>query len=301
MLLGYIFFNKIFGYHPFKNTKDSPISEATERLMGPDFKTLRDSGLDASEALRDREHSCFTVTSDDGLALNAAYFQSPDCSNKTAILIHGHNSHGMKDNSLKAIRYLAMGYNVLLPDNRACGKSQGKWETFGAKESLDTLKWIDKLVAMDKDVEIFLDGCSLGGATVCLLADKELPDNVKFLVSDCAFSRAKDEFIYILKNYIHLPPFPVLYTMNWWDRIINHVDFKDQQPIESVRHAKKPMLFIHGEEDRYIPAENARQLYEACPGDKELVLIKNAGHAATCVKGKEEYFGPVLRFAARYM
>ena len=200
MLLSYIAFDKIFGYHPFKNSKDLPISEATERIMGPDFKTLRDNGIDASEALGKMAHEQLTILSDDGLKLNAFYFPSAVPSDKTVVLVHGHNSHGMKDNSLKAVRYLAQGFNVLLPDNRACGKSEGKWETFGAKESLDTLRWIERLVADNPQVKIFADGCSLGGATVCLLSNRALPENVKFLVSDCAFVSAKEEFRYMLKT-----------------------------------------------------------------------------------------------------
>ena len=61
------------------------------------------------------------------------------------------------------------------------------------------------------------------------------------------------------------------------------------------------MIFIHGAADRYIPAGHAQQLFDACPTDKQLVLIENAGHAAACVKGGEKYFEPVLGFAKKYM
>lgn len=301
MLISYIFFSKVFGYHPFVNVKGQPVSEATEKIMGPDFQTLRDSGIDAAQKLGGMPHDELGVVSDDGLGLRAAYFRADPVSKKTALLIHGHNSHGMKDNSLKSVWYLEHGFNVLLPDNRACGKSEGKWETFGAKESIDTLKWIDKLVSMDADAEIFLDGCSLGGAVVCLLAGMELPDNVRFLVSDCAFTSAEDEFKCYMKNHTRLPAFPFVYTLDLWDRIINHVGFADQRPIDSVRRAKKPMIFIHGAEDRYIPARQAKLLYDACPTDKQLVLIENSGHAAACVKGGDKYFEPVMRFADKYM
>ena len=72
-------------------------------------------------------------------------------------------------------------------------------------------------------------------------------------------------------------------------------------PIESVKNARVPMVFVHGTEDRYIPVENAKRLYSVCPADKILILIDNAGHAASCVKGQDKYFKPVFEFIEKYI
>ncbi|MEA4911491.1 MAG: alpha/beta hydrolase [Oscillospiraceae bacterium] len=302
MFISYILFTRFFGYHPAPDSaKGAPASESTERLMGPGFEAFRDASIDATQSLEKREHTRLDIRSDDGLRLSAAYFRCVPVSDKLAILVHGHNSHGMRGNAIKALRYLDAGFNVLLPDNRACGRSEGKWETFGAKESRDTLRWIERIVSENKNAEIFLDGCSLGGATVCLLAGMELPDNVRFLVSDCAFARAKDEFRYILKHCAGLPAFPFLYTLDLWDRMINRVSYKDQCPVDAVRRARVPMLFMHGAEDRYIPVSQAELLHNACSADNRLVLVEGAGHAAASMWGGDKYFDPVLEFAQKCM
>lgn len=301
MLISLYAFTQIFGYHPYENKKGQPVSASTDRCMGPDFATLRDAGIDAGKELFEKEHEDMELTSDDGLLLKAYYFRNEMPCGKTVILIHGHNSHALKDNSLKALGYMKAGFNILMPDNRACGRSQGKWETFGAKESSDTLKWIEKLVVIYPNEKIIVDGCSMGGATVCLLSDKRLPQNVKFLVSDCSYARADEEFKFAMHKFAHLPPFPMLNAIGFWNKRINKLSFDDQCPIKSVSNSAVPMIFIHGREDRYIPVENAQQLYDACPADKQLVIINGAGHAAACVKGAEKYFEPIMSFSEKYL
>jgi fermentation-respiration switch protein FrsA (DUF1100 family) len=56
------------------------------------------------------------------------------------------------------------------------------------------------------------------------------------------------------------------------------------------------MMFIHGTLDHYVPMENAKVLYEACPTRKQLLLIEGAGHAASHYIGKETYELELLQF-----
>jgi pimeloyl-ACP methyl ester carboxylesterase len=301
MIISYILYDQIFGRHPHENKKDDPISASTERLMGPDFRQLRDTSIDAREKITAMGFEMLEISSDDNLKLKAHFFRNKVPTDNTVILIHGHNSSGLKDNSIKGLKYLEKGFNVLTPDNRACGESEGKWLTFGYKESQDTVKWIEKIVQMYPDGKIIVDGCSLGGATVCMLADKDLPGNVKVLISDCAFVSVEDEFKYIFKTYAKLPPFPFYYLIEFWDKRLNHCSYKMQCPLDSVIHARVPMVFIHGVEDRYIPVGQAKKLYEACPTDKKLILIDGAGHASASAKGKDKYFTPVFEFIEEHM
>ena len=62
-----------------------------------------------------------------------------------------------------------------------------------------------------------------------------------------------------------------------------------------------PVLFIHGEDDRFVPCEMSRRCYEACGADKRLLTVPNAGHGlgfildnAGYVAALAELYGKVL-------
>lgn len=73
----------------------------------------------------------------------------------------------------------ALGYNVLLPDQRAHGYSGGHTITMGVKERYDARDWtVWARSRFGPEVPIFLMGVSMGAATVLLAAGLNLPDNV---------------------------------------------------------------------------------------------------------------------------
>lgn len=46
----------------------------------------------------------------------------------------------------------------------------------------------------------------------------------------------------------------------------------------AARNVKTPVLIVHGERDELVPFHQIRQLEDALPGDKELVLLPEADH-----------------------
>ena len=82
--------------------------------------------------------------------------------------------------------------NILLIEQRGCGISGGKYITFGMTERYDVLTWIDWLNReTDGNLPIFLDGISLGGATVLMALELNLPDNVAGVIDDCGYTSEK--------------------------------------------------------------------------------------------------------------
>ena len=83
----------------------------------------------------------------------------------TALLLHGLGESKAK--YLRAGEHLAkMGYDVVLPDLRAHGRSGGKYVTYGALEKLDVKAVMDDLIGsgtVHKNVYVF--GVTLGAAT----------------------------------------------------------------------------------------------------------------------------------------
>lgn len=57
--------------------------------------------------------------------------QNPRC---CALLFHGYRSRGLREFSLLAPFYHSQGISMLIPDQRACGESDGTYITFGVLE-----------------------------------------------------------------------------------------------------------------------------------------------------------------------
>ncbi|MCF0199691.1 MAG: alpha/beta hydrolase, partial [Bacteroidaceae bacterium] len=62
-----------------------------------------------------------------------------------------------------------------------------------------------------------------------------------------------------------------------------------------------PMLFIHGDNDTYVPTSMIYPLYEAHPGPKEMWLAPGSEHADAYKDHPEEYTAKVKAFVDQYI
>ncbi len=223
----------------------------------------------------------YDMINSEGLKLHGYLFPADEKSDVYVVCCHGYTSSGYGDYSLKAKFWHDCGYNVFLVDHRCHGKSEGKWIGFGYHERKDTLEWLEFLKKeFGDDIRFVLHGISMGSATVMMMSgSEELPSNVKCTVADCGYTSCRDELKYGLNEVAHLPDFPFLYTGNIVNKIVNGYSFNDPNPLESVKYAKVPILFIHGGNDLFVPTRMGKELYEACSNEKkDLLIIDGAGH-----------------------
>jgi fermentation-respiration switch protein FrsA (DUF1100 family) len=82
------------------------------------------------------------VQSWDGLQLYARWIPAEN-PRGTILLAHGYQSTPYIDFSLVLEVYHNLGMNMLIPDQRCHGKSEGKYITFGVKEWRDMTCWVD--------------------------------------------------------------------------------------------------------------------------------------------------------------
>lgn len=289
---------QIFGRQHHDNA--GRISSYLNRIMGPDFAGYlkdRDAHRIELEAL---PFERLSLTAADGTNLIAHWYQNPVSTGRTAVLVHGHGSCGFEGYASTGLEYIRRGFNILLPDSRACGESGGEICTFGILESRDTLDWVEEILRRRPQDSIVLHGCSLGAAAVCMMSCLDLPDAVKAAVSDCAFADAVPQIGHMIK-LANVPSFPLLQLEEQWFHAHTGLDLRDACPLSAVRRSKIPILFVHGSSDRYVPPENAGRLYEACGSGRELVLIKGAGHAASHYADPDTYCTAVFRFLDRYL
>ncbi len=185
---------------------------------------------------------------------------------------------------------------MILIDERAHGKSEGKVITFGIKERLDGLKWIEYVLKrFGKKSEIYLYGVSMGAATVLMMSGLKLPNNVKIIVADSAFSSPKDIIKKVIKD-MKLPViifYPFVYI---GARIFGHFNPHEVNALEEVKKSKVPILLFHGMNDNFVPYEMSEKIYENISSKKDILITPGADHGLSYMVNKEKYYEKLLNF-----
>ena len=235
------------------------------------------------------------ITSDDGLALNGVYYENTD-SHLWVITLHGYRSDH-RAGVAAAQHFYDAGYQVLSPDLRACGDTDGNYLGMGWLDRKDILSWIDWIVAQDSDARIVIHGISMGAATTMMTAGEDTPDQVVAFIEDCGYTSVWDIFSSEMKLRFGMPEFPLMYTANLFAIAKAGYSFKEASALNQVKNCKKPMLFIHGTADDFIPYEMMDILYQAKPGNnKEKITAPGAGHGEAMYLLGEEYWDDVFTF-----
>ncbi len=216
------------------------------------------------------------------------------------IVLHGYsNSASFMVSPAK--QFLNYGYNVLMPDLRAHGKSDGKYIGMGWLEKDDIMLWIDYLIATYGDIKIILYGISVGAATVMMLSGQDLPSNVRMAIEDSGYTSAWEEFKYELKHIFNMPIFPALYNANLMTMIRAKYSLKKASSIKQIKKSKIPIFFIHGDKDNFVPFYMLDKLYNEATCKKDRLVIKNAGHTEAQQIEPEKYWRAVRKFIRRYI
>lgn len=237
------------------------------------------------------------ITSEDGLKLHAHLKENPGADGKYAIICHGYSGNATTMSAWAKTLY-GMGFNVLCPNARAHGKSEGKVTGMGYLERKDIILWINEIVKNDPTAQILLFGVSMGGATVLFTSgEKNLPDNVKAVVSDCAFTRVYEEFGNVIRRYVpFLPNFPVVDSASVVCEIRGGYSFRDASCVKAVKKSDTPTLFIHGSSDTFVPFYMLDTLYNNASCEKVKLVIDGAGHADARETDPELYWRTVENF-----
>lgn len=240
------------------------------------------------------------ITSFDNLKLHGYKVINKTPTNKWAINVHGYTSQGI-NMSTYAKNFYDMGYNVLIPDLRAHGESEGDYIGMGWDDRLDIINWINYIIENDTNAEIILHGVSMGAATICMASGEELPSNVKAIIADCGYTSVWDQFSYQLDDLFGLPAFPFMHVSSIVTKIRAGYSLKDASPIKQVEKSKTPMLFIHGDQDDFVPYFMMDELYNATNSKKEKLIIEGAGHAKSSEINPEAYWSTIENFINKYI
>lgn len=215
----------------------------------------------------------------------------------TIIVLHGIGS--AKEVYFGFARWLAeQGFNVVVYDQRAHGRSGGKYCTFGFYEKRDVSKVIDKVLRKYSKLPIGIHGTSLGGAVAiqALAIEKRLA----FGIIESTFNT--------LENVIEEYSKDMLRFRSRWlvRRILSRsaqiAQFRpfDIKPVESCRKIQQPILMVHGDADEKIPITFNLDNFNALKTtDKEFFIVKNARHDNVREVGGAIYQQKLLDFLNR--
>ena len=239
------------------------------------------------------------IVSRDGLHLHARLIPRGDC-RRFAVVCHGYRAHSASVAPF-ARGLWERGYALLLPDARAHGESGGRWIGMGWPDRLDLLDWTSELNRRYGAPEIVLMGVSMGGATMLNAAGEALPANVRCIISDCGFCSLRDEFIWQLRRYHHLPALPFLLSADPLCRLLaRYSPLWDGDGCAQLAKCRLPVLLIHGAADRFVPPEMMERACAAAAGPVEAHLIPGAAHAESVSTAPERYWAHIDAFLAKY-
>lgn len=258
------------------------------------------SKVDVENWLKEVNTEETNIVSADGLNLWGKLYFQEEKSDKWVIIAHGYTS-SHEDVQPIALNFYNEGYNVLTPDMRAHGNSEGKYIGMGWLDRKDMLLWIDYVLSLDSNSQIVLYGESMGGATVMMTSGKDLPSNVKAIVEDCGYTSVQEMFEAQLYERFGLPSFPILNAAEIVTNIRAKYNFHEASALEQVKKSKTPILFTHGGNDTYVPTEMVYRLYEAANCEKDILIIDGAGHGSAPDVDPITYYDKVFSFLDKYI
>ncbi|MDY6874755.1 MAG: alpha/beta fold hydrolase [Chloroflexota bacterium] len=172
----------------------------------------------------------------------------------------------------------AAGYHVLLFSYRGHARSDGnRWGfTYGATESIDVDAAVKFLYETRGIYRIGAIGHSVGAVSIILSAARN--PCIGAVVAVAPFNNLEEVWTTNIPSIV--PPFVSNLMLRMSER---RKGFRreDVHPLQVVGHiAPRPLLFIHGTEDRRISVAQVRRLFAAAQAPSTLWLVEGATHAS---------------------
>ncbi len=239
------------------------------------------------------------ITNRDGLKLHGLWIPAKNAKG-TVLFAHGYRSTYLLDFGGAMDYYHKKGMNLLIPDQRSHGKSEGKYITFGVKESEDMLQWLAYHNAELGGCPVLLSGLSMGASTMLYLADRKLPENVRGIVVDCGFTSPYEILSTVFRSVTHLPGWLCLWATNIFTKLFAGFGLKEKDSRITLSNSRLPILMVHGRADDFVPCAMTEQAYACCTGQKQVLLVEGAGHGLSYLVDNENYVAALDAFLEKY-
>ena len=224
------------------------------------------------------------------------YGEYYDLGNKKCVVILSGRTETLIYGYYFAPPYCESGYNILVIDPRAHGKSGGRFNTIGFEESKDALEW-DRFLHDKMGMEsVIYHGICIGAATGMLgIASTDCPEYLDAIITEGMFPCFNES----MRNHLKEKKKPNIGTLwmidNWMKHYTGHS--MRRGPIDVIVNYHKPLLMLHSREDKYSLPKNAQKLFDKCPSrQKQLVWFEKGGHSRLRPTDTEKYDEAIKSF-----
>lgn len=243
--------------------------------------------------IKTRPHEVLELAAHDGVLLKGIYYPGEGGSNVTVVCIHGYTSHPEREWAFPGLFYLSLGYNVLIPYQRAHGMSGGKYIALGALEHRDMMGWIQKVNERIPHGSIVIHGLSMGGGIALDLASKEL-ENVKAIISDAPSVSIRGMFGDVAAHaFKQEGPKVAACAVARFEKEFG-VDTAQFDRLETIAGGRYPLLLSAGSK------EDRGEMFEAIksknPQRTQIVILPGCDHGNGMYKQTELYQTAIKAF-----
>lgn len=267
----------------------SVTADLEKNLNRPEYREFKVQILKGRDWIDAQQPETVEITSFDGLRLRAELIVHPQACG-TLMLFHGWYGSTVTDFGFAIQEYYDRNLNLLLVHQRAQGKSEGRYMTFGIRERHDVHAWTKWHAArFGQELPILLAGLSMGATTVLMSCGEPFAENVRGVIADCGFTMPHDIMTSVVRS-MHLPAKLIVPLIGMQTKLFAGFGLREYSTVEAMRRMTLPIFFAHGEADTFVPCRMSVEAYEACQSkDKALLLVPNAAHGKSFPRAPEKY------------
>lgn len=243
--------------------------------------------------IRQLPHEVLELRSHDGLSLKGVYYPCSGEPKGAVIFAHGYTSHAEREWAFPGLFYRSLGFDVLIPYQRAHGPSGGKYITFGALEQMDMRGWVKRINTLRPDCPIVIHGLSMGGGIVLDLCDKEMQD-VKCLIADAPNTNIEAFFRAVAGQVFKKDGDAVYECILEKFKKEFHVDAADFDAIKLAANSKYPIFLTAGSEEHQ--EQTLRSIQAACPTETQILILPGCNHGNGMYKQTQLYQNAIKGF-----
>lgn len=233
--------------------------------------------------------------SDPGVELEAWLIRAPRARGMV-LMFHGY-TFCKADLVDEARVFHDLGFAALLVDFRGSGGSSGNQTSVGWHEANDVAATAEFVGAVMPPMPMVLYGQSMGSVAV-LRAAAVHGVSPTAAILECPF----DRLLHTVGNRFRamgLPSFPFAELLVFWGGRQLGFDGFAHNPADNARGFHSPTLLLFGKEDPRVTDIEARRLFAALAGEKQVSFFEGAGHQSLRAANPTRWRGEVESFLDR--
>lgn len=230
-------------------------------------------GEQAAEGMQDVWIPFTSQETGQPVKLHGLWLEHPDFTRRpdAPVLLYLHGARfNVVGSAFRARRMQELGFSVLAIDYRGFGKTSQELpsEAMAYEDARAAWAW---LAQRHPQRPRYIFGHSLGGAIAIDLAAQV--EDERGTVVEGTFTSIPD----------------VVSSFKWGWLPVGPLITQRFEAVKRVDRVGAPLLVVHGSDDRLIPPELGRKLFDAATGRKAFVLVEGGSHHNTNSVGQPQY------------